>query len=65
MATPTEGRTFSFVCEWDYCGQPRGTVEHRTDAEQIHEVVEAFERFLRGCGFEFSGHVVLVEDDAL
>jgi hypothetical protein len=35
----------------------------RTRTENLHEVVEAFEGYLRAAGFHFDGHLDLVDDD--
>jgi hypothetical protein len=33
-----------------------GTLTMITDAEQLSDVLQSFEQFLRGCGFYFDGH---------
>lgn len=34
-----------------------------TEAEVLGEVLEAFEMYLRGCGYVFEGSITIVEDD--
>ena len=32
------------------------------DVETLPQLLEAFEQFLRGCGFHFDGHIDIVND---
>ena len=34
-----------------------------TDGESLHKALEAFECFLKGCGFNFKGHLEIIEDE--
>jgi len=57
---------YTFSCEYQdiYTGNPDGnkiTVEAKEDS--LINVIEAFERFLRGVGFVFNGHLDIVGDD--
>lgn len=38
-------------------------VNLETDEEGLAEVLEAFECFLKGCGFNFNGHLEIIEED--
>lgn len=53
--------TFTSTCAYE--GQPESKVVHETDAEDLHQVLEAFEHFLRGSTFVFNGRVDIVDDD--
>ncbi len=53
--------TFTSTCAYE--GQPESKVVHETDAEDLPQVLEAFEHFLRGSSFVFKGHVDIVDDD--
>ncbi len=56
---------YTFTCEYvDFTGKPDGskiTLEVREDS--LMNVVEAFERFLKGSGFIFDGHLDFVNDE--
>lgn len=55
-----------FMYEWGKefdTKKPEIRVVHETDSVTLSEVVEAFENYLRGCGFIFDGHLDIVEDD--
>lgn len=41
--------------------EPTETVTVATNHEGLLEVLEAFERFLRGCGYSFQGHLEVVD----
>ena len=47
--------------EWSQ--SPNEQVSITTDAEELPKVLEAFERFLRGAGYYFDGHIEIVEDE--
>lgn len=32
------------------------------EAVELHEILSAFERYLRACGFHFDGHVTICND---
>lgn len=32
------------------------------DVETLPQLLEAFEQFLRGCGFYFDGHIDIIDD---
>ena len=38
-------------------------VEMKTEQVALDEILRNFEEFLRGCGFHFTGHIDIVEDD--
>ena len=43
-----------------------GTETERTvtfNAHQLDTILEEFELFLKGCGFEFDGHLDIISDD--
>lgn len=42
---------FTFTCVADYEGQPITKTIVETDAETLPQLIEAFEHFLRGSGF--------------
>jgi hypothetical protein len=52
-----------------YTRDPLNKFDHtevivKTEAEQLADVVSAFESYLRGCGFHFEGQrLELVDDD--
>ena len=52
----------TFTCDQNYEGQPKFTTMKSTDAEQIEDVLESFQDFLRGCGFQFDGSVQIGEE---
>jgi hypothetical protein len=33
------------------------------EAVELHEILNAFERYLRACGFHFDGHVTICQED--
>jgi hypothetical protein len=50
-----------FYCEH---AEPYSTVEMTLSEDSaLPEVLEAFEDFLRGCGYSFSGHLDLIDSD--
>jgi hypothetical protein len=42
---------------------PTRTVTTTTDAVTLHDILEEFEMFLRGCGFFIDGKLDIVPDD--
>jgi hypothetical protein len=56
---------FTFAKEGD--GTPmednQANVGMEFDARILDDIVANFEDFLRGCGFEFDGHLDFVEDE--
>lgn len=42
-----------------------GTIEMKTEAVELYSILEIFERYLLACGFNFTGHLDLVEDVGL
>ena len=40
-----------------------GTLTMITDAEDLSDIVQSFEQFLRGCGFVLDGHLDIMEDE--
>lgn len=57
---------FTFVCEHqDHhgCSDSKTTLEF--EKEGLFEVVEEFERFLKGSGYVFSGQLEFVEDELI
>ncbi len=43
--------------------EPLETVTIETHSYELDEVLECFERFLRGCGYSFDGHIDIVKDN--
>jgi hypothetical protein len=55
---------YTFVCEYtDWQGKPDGKVIHENQHDTLTSVIESFERFLRGAGFYFDGHLDIVEEE--
>lgn len=40
-----------------------GKITHEFEADTLTEALEAYQYFLKGCGFHFSGELEIVEDD--
>jgi len=38
------------------------TIIVQTNAVHLHDILENFEDFLRGCGFVIDGHIDVIED---
>ena len=58
--------TFSYTskCQLaDTMGQPTVTCVVTTEAEELHEILSDFERFLKGSGFVFDGIVDITKED--
>lgn len=55
---------YTFTCEYvDMTGQPDGSkITLEVQEESLTNVVEAFERFLKGAGFVFDGYLDIVDD---
>jgi hypothetical protein len=49
----------TFYCK---CERNDETCEVETSASNLSDVLETFERFLRGAGFVFEGNVTIVND---
>lgn len=56
-----EGSEFKFIYQFDE-GSPRTEVSLPTDYT-LNEVVEAFELFLHGAGYQFTGQLDFIEDE--
>jgi hypothetical protein len=54
---------FTFICEHDAdLFGPKTTNTHVIDGEQtVHQLLERFEDFLKGCGYVIDGHFDVVE----
>jgi hypothetical protein len=55
-----ESTKYTFISE--ACNKETLTITLRADT--LQEVLESFERFLKGAGFVFSGHLDIVEEDS-
>jgi hypothetical protein len=52
---------FKFIKEQDESNPYSITrVEHQVNAEALPEILEEFELFLKGCGFQFDGTVDII-----
>ena len=57
---------FSFVCEHEnFCGESESRVTFQFEKESLFDVIEEFERFLKGAGFVFEGQLDFVKEDEL
>ena len=61
---------YEFKCSipetfYDYKGEPnyKTVITHKTDEENLTDLIENFEHFLKGCGFVFSGRLSLVDEE--
>jgi hypothetical protein len=54
---------FTFTHKSEYEGQPEVLVTLTTDAVSLPDILQSVEDFLRGCGFHFSGHLDITEED--
>ena len=56
---------YTFTCEYEdiFTSKPDGKITLEVTEDSLTNVVEAFERFLRGAGFVFDGHLDIVDDD--
>jgi hypothetical protein len=52
----------TFTNEVDYENQPKTRASFETDAVTLGDMLDAFEHFLKGCGFYFEGHLDIVEE---
>ena len=55
-----------FIYKTDGSGVvPPARISHRIDGREITlpEMLEAFETYLKACGYSFYGHVGIVEED--
>ena len=50
---------FKFIQITDYPLQPASKVLHVTESSHLPDILQAFEDFLRGCGFVFDGSLVI------
>lgn len=53
---------FKFVCEESSYCSPASTTTVEVSAVLLDDVVNQFELFLRGCGFNFKGNLVILDD---
>jgi len=53
-----------YIFEHKHTGYDGRIVENKKifEADGISDILEEFESFLRGCGFNFKGHVEIVEE---
>jgi hypothetical protein len=49
----------------NYFNSPAETITVTTEAVTLDEILQSFERFLRGCGFSFEGVLDIVVDEPL
>lgn len=56
---------YTFICEGtDLYGKPDGSkITHEVKQETLMDIIESFEHFLRGAGFQFEGFLDIVEPD--
>ena len=59
---------YKFICEsvqedvsWD--NHPNTRVEYTVDAVDLSDMLEAFQYFLRGCGFNPDGELDFIEEE--
>lgn len=52
----------TFKIEYDYPNQPKRTITHETDAVGLADLIENFEDFLRGAGFQLQGQYLGICD---
>lgn len=61
--------TFTKTCDSEsYFDSTKVSIDYtevtvKTSAEQLTDIISAFEDYLRGCGFHFDGRLELVDDD--
>lgn len=56
--------TYRFIKQRDPANKfDVSVIEHSVDAVSIPDLLEAFEAFLKGCGFVFDGHIDIVEEE--
>jgi hypothetical protein len=53
---------FKFICEENHFSSPVTTTTVEVSAVLLDDVVNQFELFLRGCGFNFKGNLVVLDD---
>lgn len=51
---------FTFICDHSY-DLDTHVVRHEFSADQLYDVVEQFEMFLKGAGYSFKGNVDIVD----
>ena len=49
--------------EFNWSDSPNEQITMSTEAEELPKVLEAFERFLRGAGYCFDGHLEILDDE--
>jgi hypothetical protein len=56
---------YTFTCEYtDLSGQPDGSkITVEVQEVTLMNTIEAFERFLKGVGFVFDGHLAIVDEE--
>ena len=47
----------------DWHDQPEETITMTTEAVELAQILEVFERFLKGAGYCFKGHIEAVDDE--
>lgn len=56
---------FTFICEHeDLNGNDNSRITFELEKDSLFDVVEEFERFLRGSGFVFEGQLDVVDDES-
>lgn len=57
---------FTFICQEDSIPFSDAVSSKRTtefDADSLHQILEEFEQFLRGCGFYFEGQLDIINEN--
>lgn len=64
MAKQKYGSTTSFKMKYyDGSGSPEQVYKATTRQSNLHQLVEEFGQFLRGCGYHFDGQLAIVPND--
>lgn len=56
---------FIFKRYWNYQSSPPGELTFHIHNEQLSDVIEQFEYFLKACGFHFEGHLDIISDEPI
>lgn len=49
-----------FEMTWE---NPNKKISHTSEEESLSEILKDFEDFLKGCGFHFTGHLDIIEEE--
>lgn len=52
---------FKLICDHS-CDLDTHVVTHEFDAEYLYDVIEQFQMFLKGAGYQFDGDLDIIED---